>query len=76
MSYQEIANATLNQELLEPITELQVKTLQGLIKQCDKDKKKVTYEDILKENNITDLKELNKKQYGEILLRFKDVSKE
>lgn len=76
MSYQEIANATLQQELLEPVTELQVKTLQGLIKQCDKDKKKVTYEDILKENNIANLKELNKKQYGEILLRFKDVSKE
>ena len=76
MSYQEIANATLQQEMLEPITDVQLKTLQGLIKQCEKDKKKIAYDDILKKNKISDLKDLNKGQYGEILLRFKDMSKE
>lgn len=76
MSYQEIANATLQQELLEPISEIELKTLQGLIKQLEKDKKKISYEEILKQHNITDLKELNKQQYGHILLRFKDMSKE
>ena len=76
MSYQEIANATLQQELLEPISEIELKTLQGLIKQLEKDKKKISYEEILKQHNITDLKELNKQQYGYILLRFKDLSKE
>ena len=76
MSYQEIANATLQQELLEPITEVQVKTLQGLIKQIEKDKKVSVYQDILDKNNIKDLKDLNKEQYGKILLNFKDMSKE
>jgi hypothetical protein len=74
MSYEEISNADLQQELLETIGELEVKTLQGLIKQCKE--KKLTYENILKEFNVTDLKDLNKKQYGEILLKFKDLMKE
>lgn len=74
MSYEEISNATLNQELLKQIDETQLKTLQGLIKQCDE--KKIAYENILEKYQIKDLKELNRKQYGELLLSFKDKFKE
>lgn len=74
MSYEEISNADLQQELLQPITEVNLKVLQGLIKQCDE--KKIAYQNILTENSITDLKELNKGQYGKILLRFKDIMKD
>ena len=74
MSYEEISNADLQQELLQPITEVNLKVLQGLIKQCDE--KKIAYQNILTENSITDLKELNKGQYGKILLRFKDIKEE
>lgn len=74
MSYEEIENATLNQELMTLINETQLKTLQGLIKQCEE--KKITYEEILKQYDVKELKELNCKQYGELLLSFKDKFKE
>lgn len=74
MSYEEISNADLNQELLEPITKVNLNVLQGLIKQCQE--RKLAYESILKENNVTNLEDLNKGQYGKILLGFKDIMKE
>ena len=74
MSYEEISNADLQQELLESITDVQLKVLQGLIKQCEG--KKIAYQNILNENLVTDLKDLTKGQYGKILLRFKDIMKE
>ena len=74
MSYEEIENATLNQELMTLINETQLKTLQGLIKQCEE--KKITYEEILKQYDVKELKELNCKQYGELLLSIKDKFKE
>lgn len=74
MSYEEIENATLNQELMEPINVTQMKTLQGLIKQCEE--RRITYEEILKQYGVKDLKELNCRQYGELLLSFKDKFKE
>lgn len=71
VSYEEISNADLQQELLEPINETHVKTLQGLIKQCKE--RKIAYESILQEYKIDDLKNLNVGQYGELLLRFKKI---
>ena len=73
MSYEEISNADLQQELLKPINKVQLTTLQGLIKQCQE--KKIAYENILKEFKVQELKALTVKQYGELLLRFKDVMK-
>lgn len=74
MSYEEISNADLQQELLEPITQVNLKVLQGLIKQCEE--KKLAYESILNDTGVTDLNDLTKGQYGKILLRFKDIMKE
>lgn len=74
MSYEELSNAELQQELLKPITEAQIKTLQGLIKQCQE--KKLAYESILDLFKIDDLKDLTRGQYGKVLLGFKDLMKE
>ena len=71
VSYEEISNADLQQELLKPVQDKHVKTLQGLIKQCKE--RKIAYENILKEYQVTELKDLNIGQYGEILLRFKKI---
>lgn len=71
MSYEEIANAELQQSILEPIEEVQLKTLQGLIKQCDE--RKLAYKNILEGCGVKDLKDLNKRQFGELLLRFKNI---
>ena len=74
MSYEELSNAELQQDMLKPIGELERKTLEGLIKQCQQ--RKIAYEKILEEYNIKELKDLNKRQYGELLLRFKDIMKD
>lgn len=71
VSYEEISNADLQQELMQPVNEVQIKTLQGLIKQCKE--KKIAYESILQDYKINDLKDLTVQQYGECLLRFKSI---
>lgn len=71
VSYEEISNADLQQELMQPVNEVQIKTLQGLIKQCKE--KKIAYESILQEYKVNDLKDLTVQQYGECLLRFKSI---
>jgi len=71
VSYEEISNADLQQELMQPVNEVQIKTLQGLIKQCKE--KKIAYENILQEYKVNDLKDLTVQQYGECLLRFKSI---
>lgn len=74
MSYEELSNAELQQELMETITDVKLQTLQGLIKQCQQ--RKIAYEKILENYKVKELKDLTNKQYGELLLSFKDIMKE
>lgn len=71
MSYEELSNADLQQELLKTITATQLKTLQGLIKQCQE--RRIAYDNILKEFQVEKLEDLTREQYGKVLVGFKGI---
>ena len=73
-SAEEVQNAITQQDDLKPITETKLSVLQSLIKELPE--AKAFYENILKTYNITDLAQLNSKQYGEILTEIKKMKGE
>ena len=64
----------VDEEDLKPINESSLKVLQALIK--DLPNSKDFYNATLTNYQIKDLKELNKKQYGEILIQIKNIKGE
>lgn len=73
-SAEEVQNAISQQEDMELINNSTLKVLQALIK--DIPNAREFYDGIIKTYNITDLKELTKKQYGEILIEIKKIKGE
>lgn len=73
-SAEEMKNAEIQQEEIKPITKSNLSILQSLIKELPE--AKAFYDNILTTYNITDLSQLNCKQYGEILLEIKKLKGE
>ena len=73
-SAEEVQNAIEQQEDLKLINETNLKVLQSLIKNLPDAKE--FYNSIIAKYHIADLKELNKKQYGEILIEIKKIKGE
>ena len=74
-SAEEVQNAISQQEDLKPIDENRVKVLQSLIKDLPNATDFYNNE-IVSKYNIKDLKELNTKQCGEILIKIKEIKGE
>lgn len=73
-SAEEVENAIEQQEDMKLINEASLKVLQALIKELPNAKN--FYDSILNKYHITDLKELNKKQYGETVIEIKKIKGE
>ena len=71
-----ISKEVENQEESKNITEVQVRTLQGLIKQLDKADGKSLYDKLLAKYNIKDFSELKDNCYGQMLVDIQSFSKE
>lgn len=74
-SAEEVQNAIEQQEDMKLINESSLKVLQALIKDLP-NATDFYNNDILYRYGIKDLKELNKKQYGEILIKIKSIKGE
>lgn len=73
-SAEEVLNAIEQQDDMKRITRTNLSVLQGLIKELSE--ARAFYDNILETYSITDLSELNCKQYGEILLEIKRLKGE
>lgn len=73
-SYEEMQNAELQQDDIKPITNSNINLLKSIIR--DLPEAKDFYNYLVTTYSITDLSQLNRKQYGEILMKIKKMKEE